>query len=262
MAFRSWDAGHLARFNSATSSDFLDFYENFVDKKLKEDAAKPSHRTFAASSFRCDRRSWFRLRGVQPDVPKKLDSTLQFTADIGTACHRIIQSNLRDALGSDWISVDDYLKTIDFPYEYTIQKDESGLEYQIEITSPYPIRFSCDGVVRWKGKLYLLEIKTSEFSSWDDLTDPKMQHIDQIKCYASLLRLSGVLFLYQDRQYGGLKCYEETVTETDSRNVFARFEYVMDMVAKNLAPEPLPKGDPWCTPSMCPYYKKCGEYGR
>lgn len=262
MAFRSWDTAHFAKFNSATSSEFLAFYQSYVNTKIKEKASQPSHRTFAASAFRCDRRSWFRLRGVEPDAPKVADYTLSFTAEIGTACHRIIQSNLKDALGSDWISVDDWITSIDFPYDYTVETSKDGLEHLIEIKSPYPIRFACDGIIKWKGHYYLLEIKTSEFSSWDKQCDAKEEHIDQVKCYSALLKLDGVLFLYQDRQYGQLKCYEEKMTYVDHIQVIRRFEYVIDMVNKNLAPDPLPKGDKWCTPSMCPYFKKCAEYGR
>lgn len=261
MAFRSLGAQHLARFNSSVSSDFLDFYEGIVDSKIREAAESPSHPTFAASSFRCNRRSWFRIRGVQPDSVKSVDRVLNFSAEIGTACHRIIQKNLKEALKDDWISVEDHLRSIEFPYKYTLTVDESGLESQIEIESP-PIRFACDGIVMWKGKKYLLEIKTSEFSSWKDMTDPKDEHIDQVKCYATLLQLDGVIFLYQDRQYGEFKCYEVKITGIERQDVLSRFEYVLDMVEKNLAPDPLPPGDKWCTPSMCPYYKKCAEYGR
>lgn len=261
MAFRGWNNQHLARFNSATSSDFIDFYEGYVDDKIRKGAQEPSHQTFAASSFRCDRRSWFRIRGVQPDSVKVPDKALNFTAEIGTACHRIIQGNLKAALGDDWVNVADYINSIDFPYEYSIKSDDDGFEHQIEIVDP-PIRFACDGVVRWKDQYYLLEIKTSEFSSWSDLVDPKPQHVDQVKCYATLLNLHGILFLYQDRQYGGLKCYEVKMSDVEMEQVKERFRYVLDMVSKNLAPEALPVGDSWCTPSMCPYYKKCQEYGR
>lgn len=262
MAFKSWNPAHIARFNSAVSSDFLDFYEKYVDNKLKDDAAKPSSKTFAASSFRCNRKSWFRIRGVQPDVQRVPDKGLQFTADIGTACHRIIQENLVNALGDDWISVSEHLSSLNVHYTYHIDADESGFESQVEITDPYPIRFACDGIIRQNGKKYLLEIKTSEFSSWNDMTDPKQEHIDQIKCYATLLQLDDVLFLYQDRQYGDLKCYEVHVTDSDKQDILDRFEYVMDCVKKHLAPDPLPKGDKWCTSAMCPYFNKCGEYGR
>lgn len=264
MAFRSWDNKHIARFNSSVSSEFLNFYETKVDEILKEDASRPSHRTFAASSFRCNRKSWFRLRGVTPDVPEKLDATLKFTADVGTACHRIIQTNLRRILKTDFIDVSGYLESLRASGTisgYDWKSDDSGCETQVEISDP-PIRFACDGIVRWNDDLYLLEIKTAEFDSWNSLTDPKEEHIDQVKCYATLLHLNGVLFLYQDRQYGGLKCYEIKVTESEKQDILDRFRYVMDMVNKNLAPDALPKGDNWCTPTRCPYYKKCGEYGR
>lgn len=261
MAFKHWEPDHLVRFNSSVSSDFLDLYASILDKQIQEHNSRPSHQTFSGSSFRCDRLSWFRLRGTQPDTIKNPDKQLNFTAQIGTACHRIIQSNLKSALGDDWIDVGEYINSIEFPYEYEINTDESGFESQITIVDP-PVRFSCDGVIRWRDKLYLLEIKTSEFSSWSDMTDPKAEHVDQVKCYATLLHLHDVIFLYQDRQYGDFKCYEVHVTDDDMTQIKDRMKYVLDMVRKNLAPDPLPKGDKWCSESMCPYHKKCKEYGR
>lgn len=260
MAFRGWNPQHLAPFNSANSSDFLDAYNSYLEDKIKSDAERPSHRTFAASSFRCERWSWFRLRGSKPEKPE-VDTTLNFTAEIGTACHRIIQTNLQNLLRDDWIPVKNHIQSIDFPYKYTLQEDENGLESLVEIEDP-PIRFACDGIIQINGTRYLLEIKTSEYSAWNDLLEPKPHHIDQVKCYATLLNLPNVLFVYQDRQYGGLKCFEITVSYPDMLMVKERFERVVDLAKKNLVPEPLPRGDKWCTRSMCPYYNVCGEYGR
>lgn len=264
MAFKPWNPGHLAKFNSSVSSEFLDAYDSYVDAQIQAKSAEPAHQTFSGSSFRCNRKSWFRLRGVQPDIAKT-DTALNFSADIGTACHRIIQTNLSQLLGDDWIPVNEYIDQLvgenRFPYDYSIKDSEDSLEYLITIFDP-PLKFACDGLIRWNNKLYLLEIKTSEFSSWNEMTDPKSQHIDQVKCYSTILDLDNVLFLYQDRQYGGLKCYELHITDSDKADVLQRFQYVQDMVEKNLAPEALPKGDPWCTPAMCQYYNKCTEYGR
>ena len=258
MGFRHLDIQHLVKFNSATSSEFLDDYDSFVEQKIMADAEKPSSRTFAASSFRCDRWSWFRLRGSKAEI-SIADPTLNFTADIGTACHRIIQTNLKSMLGEDWISVQDHINSIDFPYNYTLSEDDSGLESLIQIEEP-PIRFACDRIIQRNGKRYLLEIKTSEYSSWDNLSDPKPHHIDQVKCYSTLLQLPNVLFLYQDRQYGGLKCFEIIVPYPDMVEVKERFNRVLDLARKNLAPDPLPSGDAWCKPSRCPYYNVCKEY--
>ena len=64
------------------------------------------------SYIRCRRISWFRLRGVLPDKDEAPDLTLNFTADIGTACHKIIQSNLSEMYGDNWIDVEDYLSEL------------------------------------------------------------------------------------------------------------------------------------------------------
>lgn len=257
MAFRPANFARLARFNSATSSDFLDLYTDTVDNEIIAQNAEPKHQTFAPSAFRCPRVSWFRLRGVQPDKPAKPDRVMQFTADIGTACHELIQSRLSTALKDDWIDVGKYLEESKVQYKYELEK--SGYETHIEIFDP-PVRFACDGIVRWRGEYYLLEIKTSEFSSWDELTSAKPQHIDQIKFYATLLNLDKVLVMYQDRQYGEIKCYEMHISSVDKQEILNKIKYVQEMVECNLAPSKLPKDDPWCTAAHCPYYQKCKEW--
>lgn len=262
MAFSNWDVSHLVKFNSASSADFLAYYHECLDSKLQKEYSKKSHQTFAPSSMRCDRISWFRLRGVDPDTVKVPDRTLQFSADIGTACHRLIQTLLQSNMKEDWLDVSQYLKSLTTSrYNYHCENDSDSLETLVVVDNP-PIRFACDGLIRWNGSLYLLEIKSSEFSAWDKLTKPKPHHIDQVNCYAELLELDKVLFLYIDRQYGSVKCFEHTVSDSDKQVVQSKFSRVMKCVETNLAPEGLPLNDSWCAPSYCPYYQKCKEYGR
>ena len=258
MAFKSANLSRLVKFNSATSSKLIDMYESFVDSKIAARNAEPKHKTFAPSSFRCPRVSWFRLRGVQPDKIPVPDKVLEFTAEIGTACHNVIQANLSELLKDKWLDVKEYLERIEFPYDYTVNKN--GFEYQIEIADP-PVRFAVDGLIEIDEVVYLLEIKTSEYSSFDELTNPKEQHEDQIKFYCTLLGLDKCLVLYQDRQYGGLKCYEVVVTPADKQAVKDRIKYVQEMVDANIAPDRLPREDSWCTAAYCPYYQLCRQWG-
>ena len=259
MAFRSADLERVASFNSATSSKFLSRYDEFRSSQIKQHAEKPKSQAFAPSQLRCKRLSWFRLRGVEPDEITTPDLGLNFSAEVGTACHEIIQSNLQQMYGEDWIDVKWYLENVLKPtYEYTVQ--QSGYESLIHIQNP-PIRFACDGIIRIDGVYYLLEIKTSEFSSFQKLSDPKPQHIDQIKCYSTLLGLPNVLVMYQDRMYGGIKVFEKKYTQADHNEVWRMFEDVMRAVETHLAPPRLPSNDPWCTNSnMCPYRTKCSQY--
>lgn len=256
MGFRESNFASLVKFNSEASSKFLNFYTDYVTNQLKSKGDSPKSRTFVPSSFRCERKCWFRLRGTELDIIQNPDVTLQFTAEVGTARHRIIQKNLVDALGVNWISVSDWLQDNPIPYKYKLEQHD--LETLVSIDDP-PVHFACDGIIKWNGKIYLLEIKTSEYSSWNALTDPKSTHIDQIKCYSTLLGIPDVLMLYEDRQYGGLKCYEVHVSSLESEEVLNKMRYIQHMAQCNLAPDRLDVGDYMC--KSCEYQLKCKEWG-
>lgn len=260
MGYRSANLlNHSTLFNSDSSAKLLTAYEKIIESEIQKDSMQVKHRTFAPSMFRCDRVNWFRLRGTQPDVIQVPDKALDFTAKIGTACHHIIQSRLSEYLGADWLDVAEWLETHRPSSTYTVEK--SGYETLVEFQDP-PVRFACDGLIRFNGKVYLLEIKSSEYTSFDNLTGPKEKHIDQVKCYASLLNVQDVLFMYIDRQYGGVKCFEMHINELQMKQVRDRMARVMELVEANIAPDGLPKGDPDCSSNMCPYFKVCKQWGR
>ena len=169
MAFRASEYLNMARFNSSVSSDFLDLYQTSIDEEIQNHNNQPKHKSFAPSSFRCKRISWFRLRGVEPDSIPVPDRGLQFTADIGTACHEIIQRRLIEKLGSAWIDVEEYVTGLGLGYKV----NKKGYESQVECTD-IPVRFACDGLISFQDKIRLLEIKSSDHGSFVDLAGPKL----------------------------------------------------------------------------------------
>ena len=258
MAWRTANLAACVAFNSGVTNRLRENYRGFVQDKIIKEKSEPSSKTFAPSSFRCERKSWFRLRGVQPDVLKSPDVGLEYKAEVGTARHLVIQSNLRDMLGDDWVPVSEYLQSNPIPYEYELEVADSGLETKVAIMNP-PIHFACDGILRIDGKIYLLEIKTCERSSFDELTDPKPGHLDQIKCYCALLGIQDIIFIYEDRLYGDMKFYEYHVSLSDMQAVIKKMEYIMQMADANLAPDRLDRSDYMC--SNCEYKSKCTEWG-
>lgn len=263
MAYSTVDWSHVVKFNSINSSNLLEDYEVFMNNHLKEMRSVhiPS-KTIAASSFRCNRISWFRLRGAIPDNLKTPDVALNFTADMGTAMHERLQSQLQMMLQSDWLDVGEYIRSrSDITSKYDISTAYTRYETKIRITDP-PISFSCDGIIKYGDNTYLLEIKSADFASWSNLTEPKSEHVDQVKFYATFLGLEHVFMIYQDRAYGDLKCYELRISDIDTSEVLDRIAYVQDCVSKSIAPEALPSGDKWCSENYCNYYHKCKEYGR
>lgn len=262
MAFRpaNLDA-HTMKFNSAASADLFELYERATADEILAEISAPKHRTFAPSQLRCKRLNWFRLRGVKPDVVDNIDPILNFSAKIGESCHELIQRRLKKVLGDDWISVEDYFKLFPPDFEYRLERKGEGIETFVEVASP-PVRFACDGLIRLGGKFYLLEVKSSEYASFNDLIAPKEHHINQVKGYASLFNIENVIMIYIDRQYGSIKCFELTVPLADRIQVRKDMEEVQKLVEMNIAPDGLPVGDPWCRSNMCPYYKVCKEWGR
>lgn len=258
MAFRGVDFAHLVRFNSSTSCKLIDSYESYVRSQLMNKSAEVKSCTFAPSSFRCDRKNWFRLRGTKTDVLTNPDLVLNFQAEVGTARHAAIQERMQSIYGNDWLDVEEYLATRvpKIPYEYTVSKH--GLETLVSITDP-PVRFACDGLIRINGTVYLLEIKTADYKSWDSLTAPKDVHIDQIRCYCALLGIHNVLVLYEDRQHGELKCFEISFTDADLQSVMDKFKYIQRMADSNLAPARLDFSDYMCL--NCEYRVKCAQWG-
>lgn len=257
MAFKSVDFSHLARFNSALSSDFLDKYEAFVDEQILNRRKEKKHRTFAPSSMYCPLQQWFRLRGVDQDEIDKADRGLEFTAVMGTACHEEIQKNLQILFGDDWIDVESHIQSIYPPGSYTVSKTK--FECLVELNDP-PVRFAVDGLPVINQEKILLEIKSSDHASFEELTAPKPRHIYQAKTYCALLHLNRVLFLYQDRQYGDLKCFELFVPQYECDDILKQMKDIQERVETNLAPDGLPKGDSRCSSNMCPYYKKCKSW--
>ena len=262
MGFRSANLDHVATFNSAISHDLIEIYNNQLDEDIRYKSSCIPSRTFAPSSMRCKRKSWFRLRGDDPDSLPTCDRVLEFNAAIGTACHEMIQGRLISALKShdkfEWVDVESYLQSI-YP-EDRYECSKYGYETRIHIFHP-PIKFSCDGLLKSSSEYYLFEIKSCEYSAWNDLTEPKSEHIDQFNIYCTLLKINKGLFFYVDRQYGGIKCYEHQVPMNVQSKVFSDMKEVQEYAEFQIAPQGLPSGDPWCKPQMCPYFHKCREYG-
>lgn len=262
MAFRKACATsplHDVVCNSVEAEKFLNAYNSKLNSKLVEQSKGyvPS-KTFAPSSLRCMRQQWFRLRGTVPDKVSEPDATLSFIADIGTHCHENIQANLSEFLGDNWLDVEQYFKSNPPKYEYELQK--LGYETRVSVKNP-PVKFSCDGLVQVNGKVYLLEIKTSESSSMRSLIGPKPEHMDQIACYCTLMGLEDAIVLYQSRQYGDMKCFTYHLSSMDRSRIESTFSEVQKMVSKNMIPDALPVGDKWCNSSYCKYFKSCRKWG-
>ena len=252
--FYNADLKHVAMFNSDSSCKLLSTLNDAIDRRVSEQAMQPHKQAFAPSSAFCDRKTWFRLRGVNPDTPVSTDYYSEFVKMIGDACHVYIQSLLKDALKEDWLDVTEFLSGINPPYEYTTAVD--GYETHVEIANP-PIRFTVDGLLVHKGKLYILEIKSVEHNTFDELYEPRAKDVCQTQSYQSLMLVRDVMYIYVDRLYGKFKCFEYHNEDTSYESIVNKCNELLRMAEFKIAPAK-------CTIpnvcNMCEYKQRCKEW--
>lgn len=263
MAFRNIDKNSLCKFNSQTSSEFISEYERIVEKASIDNRNRIRDRFIVPSSFRCDRISWFRLRGIETDKIDRYNLSDSYIESIGDSVHYKVQKFVSHMDDFKSVSVADYLKKFPVRFNYELEISTNQMETKIRILDDdYPVQMSCDGILFHNDRYYILEIKTSEYSSWSGMNKPKYEHISQVKMYSAFLGIKDILMFYVERQYGGIKCFEVNLTDKDVDDVMMKIRNLVELSNSNICPEPLGKHDSWCTSNRCSYFKTCKLFGR
>lgn len=258
MAFQPINIRSIARFNSANSSGFLTFLESTIQRDVNAEAAEKPSQNIAPSSSWCPRINWFRLRGTDPDpVDHDNDPAISFYAMIGTAVHRWLQDIMVNNLKEDWISIPDYIASHAIK-DVEMEDCDDSAETKLTWTD-VPMRMAVDGVIRWNGSEYLIEIKTVDYGTFQNLTDPKPFHIQQTKYYCERLKLNKVLFLYVDRTSGNIKVYEQSYSGPELEAVSAEIQEIVKYSQVGIAPDK-PSDTSRCNSNWCAYCKTCKEW--
>ena len=259
MAFKKLSNIVVPNFNSAISCEFLSICQSSIKDSIRHKNTEAKQQSFAPSSMRCKRISWFRLNGYATDDSEdSVNMTLSFSSMLGIAIHEYLQNSLCrcDSETFHWINVDHWIRN---HCDYECECEVSGLESKVKIINP-PITFACDGIIQIKNRYFILEIKSISSKEFVSLDTPRYYHEDQVKVYSTFLNIPNILFLYVDRTFGEMKCFEYEVSKQDMQDVRQNVDEVLEYFRLGLAPDKLPKGDRNCTPSMCLYYHLCKKF--
>ena len=115
------------------------------------------------------------------------------------------------------------------------------------------IYFQPDGVIRFKGKEVIFEIKTESTYQHSNRYEPKEDHKWQATCYGMGLGIDYVLFFYEDRNFCRKKAYLWKITDEMKEKVKIKVSVVNKAVATGIPPE---KDTDKCT--HCKYKNECG----
>jgi CRISPR/Cas system-associated exonuclease Cas4 (RecB family) len=137
------------------------------------------------------------------------DECLVSMADVGTHRHEFLQHHVSKMheLGIDceWVDVEEYVLANCADLGTKVVK-KSGYEYKC-FNEKYNMSFLCDGIIKYKGTYYILEIKTESSFKWSKRTNVDDKHKPQACCYSLCFGISKVIFVYENRDTCSKKAY-------------------------------------------------------
>ena len=233
---------------------FLKEYEEAVKRKeLRERQVAPSDYIRPSSMYGCERMIFFQrvhsgsLNGEQSEV------NLIEICQSGTDRHLDIQHIVERMEGVECLDLEEMVKEAQAKGIKTefVGWNEDHTEGRCK-NDELSIYFQPDGVLRYKGKDIIFEIKTESTYQFNNRYEPKEDHKWQATCYGMGLGIDYVLFFYEDRNFCRKKAYLWKITEEMKEAVLNKIRTVNEGIKTGIPPV---KNDSKCT--YCKYKNEC-----
>lgn len=243
------------------AAEFIGMFNKTVIKMAEEDKKQPS-RTFKPSSLGgCYRKVYFEVTGAPIDPDPIIDPVMEGMAESGTDRHARIQETImkmkKYGFDCEWIDVEQYLK--DNPQLGTVIVERKGHEMKLRNTI-LNMSFMCDGIIKFKGVYYVLEIKTETSFKWQGRTTPALKHTYQATAYSVALGIDRVMFIYENRDTTAKRGFSVEVQQAEKEEkVFGYIETVNGYIEREQIP-PMTEMKSEC--NYCDFKQECAKWGK
>lgn len=191
---------------------------------------------FKPSSMNCDRSMYYTAKGVTPDEELPDYHSVGIT-ECGSSSHKRLQyyvSQMRNkGFDCDFIDPEWYAKVKGLNYLVVKEKEEFETKF---LDTRYNLSFLCDGIIRYRGEYYILEIKTETHYKNSKRMNADPKHRNQSVCYSLSFGINKIIWLYEDRDICELKSYLTEVTEKEKEEIINRIQNVESCVKENILP--------------------------
>ena len=242
---------------------FLADLKRSIELTDKANRREPS-KTYKPSSMHCIRNMYYQRTGAAMDDGES-SYTLVGIRNAGTDIHARIQKAVMgmqdNGIDCEYVNVGDYVRThlLDGSIEIVKEADPENGDYETKLFNrDYNISFLCDGIIRYKGKYYILEIKTESSGKFMMRKGVDPKHYDQGTAYTLSLcvGISDVIFLYVNRDVLDMKSYLFTTTEEMREGITDKIQTCEQMIADGKVP-PKPSELPKSVCEFCNYKTVC-----
>ena len=243
------------------NESFLEDFKRSIEMTDEKHNSRLPSPTFKPSSLNCMRGCYYQITQATPDGGHASFNMIGITSsgtDIHVRVQTAIMQMIDNGIDCEWIDVGEYIE--ERGLDYLIVREKKGTETKLYDTryGTY-ISFMCDGIIKYKGKYYILEIKTESSNKWYAREDVDPKHHKQATSYSNSFNLDTVLFLYVERDLLNVKCYEFHVTDNMRNELVHFFKSTQGYVERKIVP---PKGDVKpITCRYCGYQTQCKKDG-
>ena len=190
---------------------FLNDLKRSIEMTARKNKRLPSQ-TYKPSSMNCMRQSYYQILGIEPesdDISYILEGICNSGSDIHFRVQTAVMNMAANGMDCEWVDVEQFVKSrglIDLEIV-----DHTPTETKL-FNSKYNISFLCDGIIRYKSKYYILELKTETAFKWNSRQDVDEKHHRQATAYSLCFGLDDVIFVYINRDMLDMKAFMFNVT--------------------------------------------------
>jgi CRISPR/Cas system-associated exonuclease Cas4 (RecB family) len=239
--------------------DFLEDLKRSIELTEVANQHKPSQ-TYKPSSMKCVRNMYYQVVGADADESDLKYSNigiLNSGSDIHIRIQQAIEGMKDNGIDCEYVDVADYVKSRNL--DYLTIREKSGMETKL-YHNLLNMSFMTDGIIRYKGRYYILEIKTENNYKWTMRKGVAPEHYAQGTAYSISFNLDEVIFVYVNRDNLEMKSYMLNVTDDMKQELVAKIdESDKYLKLKKTPPKPIDLPKNACT--YCGYRKLCEKDG-
>lgn len=236
---------------------FLNDLKRSIEITEQKNKRKPSP-TYKPSSMNCMRQSYYQITEVDPD-----DNGMNYNfigiCNSGTDIHVRIQTAVdhmkENDIDCEYIDVGQYIKERKLKNIEVRSKD--GMETKL-YHKKLNLSFMCDGIIRYRGHYYILELKTENSNKFWTRNEVDPSHYKQATAYSIALEINDVLFVYISRDTLAMKSFMFTPPDYMKHDLIAYID-TCDSYLKKLKVPPKDGDNKTC--SYCNYKNQCRKDG-
>lgn len=236
---------------------FLNDLKRSIELEDEKNARKPSQ-TYKPSGMNCMRASYYEITGKEQDE-NTTSYTLIGICNAGSDIHIRIQAavdKMKDSgMDCEYVDVEEYIKTRKLK---NIEiRSKNGMETKL-YHKKFNMSFMCDGIIRYKGKYYILELKTESSNKFWSRNGVDASHHKQATAYSIALEIDEVLFVYISRDTLDMKSFMFVPTD-DMKQDLVGYIDTCDSYIKKLVVPPKETNNKTC--GYCKYKNQCRKDG-